>query len=59
MKKLTETSQISLTMSFPEKAIYEYSEEEKAAQAKIIAHKAIEEIKFQTLMSAIDNLDKI
>lgn len=52
-----ETEQISFTMRFPEEQIYGLSEEEKAVQAKIIAHKAIEEIKFQPLMSAIDNLD--
>lgn len=52
-----ETKQISFTMSFPDESIYGLSEEEKAVQSKIIAHKAIEEIKFQILMSAIDNLD--
>lgn len=49
-----ETKQISFTMSFPE---YGISEEEKAVQSKIMAYKAIEEIKFQLLMVAIDNLD--
>lgn len=53
-----ETKKISLIMSFPEKVIYEYFEEEKAIQAKIIAHKAIEEIWFQLLISAIDNQNK-
>lgn len=52
-----ETKPISFTMSFPHESIYGLSEEEKAAQAKIISHKAIEEIKFKLLMSAIDSLD--
>lgn len=44
-------------MRFPEEQIYGLSEEEKAVKSKIIAYKAIEEIKFQLLMVAIDNLD--
>lgn len=53
-----ETKKISLIMSFPEKVIYEYSEEEKSIQAKIMSHKAIEEIRFQLILSAIDNQNK-
>lgn len=52
-----ETKPIHFTMRFPDESIYGLSEEEKAAQAKIIAHKAIEEIEFSLLMSAIDNQD--